>query len=64
MDVTDPSSISDAFTRIGGPDIVIANAGTGTEAELTATSLSGGVKMAYGTQDSVEGQFMITICAP
>ena len=40
----------------------IATSGTIEVTELTATSLSGGVKMAYGSKDSVEGQFMITIC--
>jgi hypothetical protein len=42
----------------------IATTGTLEVTELTATSLSGGVKMAYGTKDSVEGQFMITVCPP
>ena len=37
-DVTDPASISAAFAKTGVPDIVIANAGTGSEAELTDTS--------------------------
>jgi len=36
-DVTDPGSISAAFAKTGTPDIVIANAGTGSEAELTDT---------------------------
>jgi NAD(P)-dependent dehydrogenase (short-subunit alcohol dehydrogenase family) len=36
-DVTDPASISAAFAKAGDPDIVIANAGTGSEAELTDT---------------------------
>jgi NAD(P)-dependent dehydrogenase (short-subunit alcohol dehydrogenase family) len=39
VDVTDPSSISAAFDKAGAPDIVIANAGTGLQAELTDTSL-------------------------
>src|ERR1700731_2257101 len=38
VDVTDPSSISAAFDKAGAPDIVIANAGTGLQAELTDTS--------------------------
>jgi 3-oxoacyl-[acyl-carrier protein] reductase len=38
VDVTDPASISAAFDRAGAPDIVIANAGTGTQAELADTS--------------------------
>ena len=42
----------------------IATSGTLEVTELTATSLSGGVKMAYGSRDSVEGQFMITVCPP
>jgi hypothetical protein len=42
----------------------IATSGTLEVTELTATSLSGGVKMATGSRNSVEGQFMITICAP
>src|SRR2546429_3658951 len=37
-DVTDPESISIAFAKIGAPDIVVANAGTGSEAELTGTA--------------------------
>src|SRR5947208_698428 len=37
-DVTDPESISTAFAKIGAPDIVVANAGTGSEAELTSTT--------------------------
>jgi hypothetical protein len=41
----------------------IATSGTLEVTELTATSLSGGVKMAYGSRDSVEGQFTITVCA-
>jgi hypothetical protein len=42
----------------------VATSGTLEVTELTATSLSGGVKMATGSRNSVEGQFMITICAP
>lgn len=38
VDVTDPASISAAFDKAGVPDIVIANAGTGSQAELTDTS--------------------------
>jgi len=38
VDVTDPASISAAFSRTGAPDIVVANAGTGSEAEMTDTS--------------------------
>jgi len=38
VDVTGPASISAAFEKIGAPDIVIANAGTGSEAELTETT--------------------------
>ena len=38
VDVTDPASISAAFDNTGAPDIVIANAGTGSQAELTDTS--------------------------
>ena len=38
VDVTDPASISAAFDKAGAPDIVIANAGTGSQAELTDTS--------------------------
>src|SRR5262245_985080 len=37
-DVTDPESISTAFATIGAPDIVVANAGTGSEAGLTSTT--------------------------
>jgi NAD(P)-dependent dehydrogenase (short-subunit alcohol dehydrogenase family) len=37
-DVTDPESVAAAFSRIGVPDIVVANAGTGSEAEFTATT--------------------------
>ncbi|HTM48671.1 MAG TPA: SDR family NAD(P)-dependent oxidoreductase [Bryobacteraceae bacterium] len=37
-DVTDPESVAAAFARSGVPDIVVANAGTGSEAELTATT--------------------------
>src|SRR5579864_1340745 len=38
VDVTDAASISAAFDKTGAPDIVIANAGTGSQAELTDTS--------------------------
>jgi NAD(P)-dependent dehydrogenase (short-subunit alcohol dehydrogenase family) len=38
VDVTDPTSINDAFDRSGAPDIVVANAGIGTEASLDSTS--------------------------
>src|SRR6202011_3894801 len=38
VDVTDPASISDGFSKIDGADIVVANAGTGSQAELTDTS--------------------------
>jgi len=38
VDVTNPASISAAFGKAGAPDIVIANAGTGSQAELTDTS--------------------------
>jgi meso-butanediol dehydrogenase/(S,S)-butanediol dehydrogenase/diacetyl reductase len=38
VDVTDPASISTAFGKIDAPDIVVANAGTGAQAELTDTS--------------------------
>jgi len=37
VDVTDPASISAALAKIGAPDIVVANAGTGSEAEMTDT---------------------------
>jgi len=38
VDVTDPAAISEAFGKAGAPHIVIANAGTGTQAELTDTT--------------------------
>jgi NAD(P)-dependent dehydrogenase (short-subunit alcohol dehydrogenase family) len=38
VDVTDAASISNAFGKIGAPDIVVANAGTGTTADLAETS--------------------------
>jgi len=38
VDVTNPASISAAFAKIGAPDIVVANAGTGSEADFTATT--------------------------
>src|SRR5437899_2999088 len=38
VDVTDPAAISAAFHKIGPPDIVVANAGTGSEAEFTSTT--------------------------
>lgn len=38
VDVTSPVSISWAFDQICAPDIVIANAGTGSEAEFTDTT--------------------------
>lgn len=38
VDVTDRSSIDQAFERAGAPDIVVANAGIGHEAALDATS--------------------------
>lgn len=38
VDVTDAASVSEGFSKIGTADIVIANAGTGSQAELTDTS--------------------------
>src|ERR1043166_970198 len=38
VDVTDPASIAAAFAKIGAPDILVANAGTGLEADFTATT--------------------------
>ena len=38
VDVTDRASINAAFERSGAPDIVVANAGIGTEAPLDTTS--------------------------
>lgn len=38
VDVTDRASINAAFERSGAPDIVVANAGIGTEASLDSTS--------------------------
>ncbi len=38
VDVTDRESIDHAFLQCGPPDIVVANAGTGSEADLTETS--------------------------
>jgi len=38
VDVTDRASLEAAFEQTGAPDIVVANAGTSAEAELTATS--------------------------
>jgi NAD(P)-dependent dehydrogenase (short-subunit alcohol dehydrogenase family) len=38
VDVTDRASLDRAFSQIGPPDIAIANAGIGTEAEFSATS--------------------------
>lgn len=38
VDVADPSSIEAAFEQVDNPDIVVANAGTGGESELDATS--------------------------
>ncbi|MCU1273092.1 MAG: family oxidoreductase, partial [Bryobacterales bacterium] len=38
VDVTDRASINAAFERSGAPDIVVANAGIGTEAALDTTS--------------------------
>lgn len=38
VDVTDRASIDHAFLQCGPPDIVVANAGTGSEADLTDTS--------------------------
>ena len=37
-DVTDRASLEAAFERVGVPDVVVANAGTSTEVELTATT--------------------------
>src|SRR5437899_1457651 len=37
-DVTNPDSIAGAFAQTGAPDILVANAGTGSEAELTDTT--------------------------
>jgi hypothetical protein len=57
-------SLNQTFSYPKGTSIQndIATSGTLEVTELTATSLSGGVKMAYGSRDSVEGQFTITIC--
>jgi hypothetical protein len=41
----------------------IATSGDLEVTELTATSLRGGVKMAFGANDVVDGQFELTICA-
>ena len=38
VDVTSRASLDAAFTQAGAPDILIANAGIGSEADLTATS--------------------------
>jgi len=38
VDVTDRTSLDRAFSQTGPPDIVIANAGIGTEAEFSATT--------------------------
>jgi meso-butanediol dehydrogenase/(S,S)-butanediol dehydrogenase/diacetyl reductase len=38
VDVTDPGSITAAFSKVDAPDIVVANAGTGAQAELCDTS--------------------------
>jgi NAD(P)-dependent dehydrogenase (short-subunit alcohol dehydrogenase family) len=38
VDVTEPASIEAAFERSGAPDVLVANAGVGSEAELADTS--------------------------
>src|ERR1700688_2845654 len=38
VDVTERASLERAFHLTGAPDIVVANAGIGTEAELSATT--------------------------
>lgn len=38
VDVSDPASLEAAFERTPDPDIVIVNAGTGSQAEITATT--------------------------
>jgi hypothetical protein len=53
-----------SYPKGGSTQNDIATSGTLEVIELTATSLSGGVKMSTGARNSVEGQFMITICAP
>ena len=40
----------------------IATSGNLEVTELTATSLTGGVKMAFGSNDVVDGQFELTVC--
>ena len=57
-------SLNQTFSYPKGTSIQndIATSGTLEVTELTATSLSGGVKMAYGSRNSVEGHSQYTIC--
>jgi hypothetical protein len=41
----------------------IATSGVLEVSALSATTITGGVKMAFGTKDAVDGQFEISICA-
>jgi hypothetical protein len=41
----------------------IATSGTLDVTSISATEIVGGVNMAYGTNDSVDGQFTISVCA-
>jgi NAD(P)-dependent dehydrogenase (short-subunit alcohol dehydrogenase family) len=38
VDVSDPAALEAAFARVPDPDIVVVNAGMGTDAEITETS--------------------------
>src|SRR5262245_64540490 len=38
VNITDPATISAALAKIGAPDVVIANAGVGSEADFTSTT--------------------------
>jgi hypothetical protein len=41
----------------------VATSGLLEVTDLSATMITGGVKMAFGAKDSVDGQFAISICA-
>jgi len=41
----------------------VATSGVLEVSALSATTITGGVKMAFGTKDAVDGQFEISICA-
>ena len=60
LDLNQTFSYDDAT---GTPQNDIAISGVLDVTTLTATSLQGGVKMAYDANNSVDGQFVLGVCA-